>query len=871
MSDTSLRFNFLEGRNTANPAMRKAATEATAMATAMRVASAVAAAGMVTLGAAVVSAGAHLVALGQSAIVAAGAVTLIPAAIAAAVGTAIAGKIAFHGLGDAWKATGQAAISGGGASADIAHRVELANRGVRDATQSLADAQREALQAQDAVTRARETAAERLEDLSRSLRGARLDERGAVLALQEARQRLSQARGSRDVADVKRAQIAYEEAGLALESVRDRVSDLGKEQTEASQKGVEGSDEVVGAIQRQEQAQRQLVAATERLADAQRELSQSGKSGGGGADKAAQVLAALAPSAAALVTTLRALGPAWSAASKGAQQETWTGVAGDFQLLSGIYLPSITGWLTKMGQGFNSAIRETLGLAQTAEFASDVNTTLDKIATTSAFLGAAIRPFINGFMQFVLVGSTQLPGLAASVTTMAVQFEAWATAARNTGQMQAWMTTGVATLKQFWAVARDVVMTVVAIFKAGENAGTLDALVQGAAAMRAWAESAQGQAQIAGFLTFLRDIFSNLIQIVPVFMNNAGSLSDTMSVFGVVVGFLANNLDTFAAVLPTLITLFIAYKTVQMSVNILTLNGTILKIAEVVANWRHTLALNANSAALRANTVASATGDAVQKRSLVTMTAMKIATMAQAAANWILAPSTWAVLGPILLIILAIAALIVVIVLIIKYHREIGDFFVFVWGKIWDFLKMIGSWFAGPFAGFFVDTWDRIVALFNGGVAWVTGWVNRFLAPIMAIKDHIAKVGIWQTLVDGFKAAINALIGLWNRLDFAIGPFHIPSWVPFGLGGQTFSIPDIFPDIPRLDVGGHVTQSGLAVIHQGETVVPAAQTTAFRGGTPPRGKLTIGSDGSQMGRLLLEMIRTAVRDAGGDFDIVFER
>lgn len=870
MSETSLRFNFLKGKDTASPEMKKIAGNATAMSTAMRVASIASVAGMVTLGAAIAGVAAHAIALGQSAIIASQSVLLLPAALAGAVGTAIAGKVAFSGLGEAWKATGAAAAKGGASAADAAHQVEMANRSVRDATQALADAQREATAAQDAVTRARETASERLEDLSRALRGARLDERGAVLALQEARTRLAQTKRDGGGAEAKRAQIAYEEAALSLESVRDRVQDVTKEQQEAASKGVEGSEDVLDATRRQEQAQRQLVSATERLADAQRELAQAGKSAGGGTDQAAQALAKLAPSAAAVVVALRAMGPAWSAAGKGAQQAAFAGVAGDMQKMSALYLPSITSWLGQMGSAFNIAMRDVFKLAQTREFAAALAITLGAMSSTFKALSAAAAPFLSGIMQFVAAGSTLLPGIAGTVGSIAERFERWAMAARESGKMQEWITTGIGILGQFWDVAKNLVGTLLAIFKAGDNAGTLDALVKGSAALKTWAESAEGQQKIADTLAFLRDIFNQLIQVVPAFIGNAGTLSDTLSVFGVVVSFLADHLDTVAAALPAIITGFLVWKTLQAGANAAMIIGIPLRMAEMVTNLTSAAAMRAHTAALRANTAAALTGDTVQKKSLVTSAAMRIATMAQAAANWILAPSTWAVLGPILLIIAAIAILIVVIVLIIKYHKEIGQFFVFIWGKIWDFLKMIGAWFAGPFVQFFKDAWAYIVGLFDAGVTWVMGWVNRFLAPILAIKDHIAKVGIWQTLVDGFKAAINGLISLWNKLDFSIGPFSIPNWVPFGLGGNTFHIPDIFPDIPKLDVGGQVTSSGLAVIHQGETVVPAAETAAYQRGGNSGGRqvVELRSDGSQLSDWIMELLRKAVRDRGGDVQFV---
>lgn len=872
MSDTSLRFNFLLGRDTASPHMKKVAANASVMGAAMATVSALAASRMLVLGASLTVVAGHAIALGQSAIVASGAVALLPAALAGAVGTAVAAKTAFGGLGEAWKATGAAAMSGGGASVDVAHRVELANRGVRDATQALADAQRDALDAQEAVTRARETAAERLEDLSRSLRGARLDERGSVEALADAKKRLSEARATRDVGEIRRAQLAYDEAALSLETVRDRVEDLSKEQEQANAKGVEGSDEVQSAIQRQEQAQRQLVTATERLADAQRDLAQAGKSAGGGVNKAGQALAALAPSAAALVLTLRAMAPAWVAAGKGAQQATWVGVAGDMQNLGMIYLPRVSGWLRRMGEGFNLAIRQTLGLAQTNAFARDVGTSLEFIDQAVRRLAGSIRPFVNGFMQFVAVGAGFLPGMASSVGSIAERFERWAIAARESGQMQQWISNGLSALSQFWTVSKNVVMSVVALFAAGENTATLTGLVSATAAMRSWLESARGQEAIAGLMAKLRDLFSSLAPIIGAVVTEGGGLADIFSVTVVIAGFLANHLETFKQVLPLLIDLFIAWKVVQLANNVATLASTVATAAATAARWLHVTA-----------TIAA---DAVTKRATVSMIAARAALVAGAVATGVVTAAQWLwniamTANPIGLIILAVVAFIAIIIVVIKYHKEIAAWIGQAWDFIWNKIKEFGLWMWNTFAPALFDAltwpyrkawegiryvWGLITNAATAAREWV---VDRLVSLVNCVtslpgKMKTAAANLWDGLKDSFRSALNWLIVKWNNFSLTLGGGTV-------LGMAIPSVTLNTPNIPLLDVGGHVTTTGLAVIHKGEDVVPAAETTTLqRGGGGPRGRLTIGSDGSTTGRALVELLRGAVRDMGGDFDVLFE-
>ncbi|HCT81746.1 MAG TPA: hypothetical protein DGT23_35235 [Micromonosporaceae bacterium] len=857
---------------------------------------------MATLGAALAGVAAHAIALGQSVILASGAVALLPATIGAAVGIAIAAKSAFGGLGEAWKQTGAAASAGGGAAVDVAHRVKLAHRAVRDATQALSDAQRDAIAAQESLTRARESAAERLEDMSRSLRGARLDERSAMLAVEEARRRLSQARGSGDSLEIRRAQLAYEESVHTLEEVRDRVADLGQEQADASAKGVEGSDEVQSAIQRQEQAQRSLTAATERLADAQRELAQAGKGVGGAASKAKEALAALAPSAAATVLALRALAPSWRAAGKAGQQATFAGVADDFRALSGIYLPSMTAWFGRMGGAFNNAMRSTFKLAQTSEFARDVDLALGAIASTTTILARAIAPFVNGFMQFVTVGSSLLPGIAGSVGSVAERFERWAIASRESGRMQEWMTTGLDTLKQFWELSKNLVMSVVAIFSAGENAGTLEGLVAGSAAMRAWLESAEGQQKVADVLGFLRGILTDLGSIVPAFTNNSGALFATLSVGGAIMEFLAGHMDTFASLLPTIIAAFIVWKGAQAAANMAMVVAIPLRIAEFIASVRSTSAMWAHTAALRANTLASRTGtvstvastvattagDVATKRSLAAMAAMKVATLAGAAATGIATAAQWlwniAVgigLLPILFIVAGIALFIAAIIFVIKYHKEFP-----VWiGKAWDFIlekiKAFGNWLWNDLAPMVFNalTWPYRMAW--QGIQWVWGKIqegaqfasgfviDRLQALVGFVTSMPGKVaaavsGLWNGLVNSAKAAFNSIAGFWNRSLGNIS-FSVPNWVPT-LGGNNFSI----PKIPLLDVGGDIRTTGLAVVHQGERVVPAAQVSSLGSGGS-RDVVELRSDGSALSDWIVELLRKAVRDRGGDVQFVLGR
>lgn len=203
-------------------------------------------------------------------------------------------------------------------------------------------------------------------------------------------------------------------------------------------------------------------------------------------------------------------------------------------------------------------------------------------------------------------------------------------------------------------------------------------------------------------------------------------------------------------------------------------------------------------------------------------------------------PITWIVAG------------ILLVVGVIIYLATKTKFFQTVWAGVWGFLKAVGSWFAGPFANFFVSAWKRVVSMFNWAkdavkrqmtavrlaiaIIWTT-WqkitnqvINKgksFIAWFMQMPGKIAGSlrnmfsGLWQ----GFRSVANKIIGGWNRLQFTIG------------GGSVMgvSIPSVSlgtPDIPYLAKGGIVTGPTLAMIGEGresEVVAPLSKLPELAG------------------------------------------
>lgn len=171
------------------------------------------------------------------------------------------------------------------------------------------------------------------------------------------------------------------------------------------------------------------------------------------------------------------------------------------------------------------------------------------------------------------------------------------------------------------------------------------------------------------------------------------------------------------------------------------------------------------------------------------------------------------------------------------------------WAKAWDGIKSIVSGAWKIITNLISGAWDLLKTIFGAGVAalsqvWSFLWdqfkqvlkgawesivrtirlqLEGAKAILEGIVDFVAGLprkiaraarGMWDGIKDAFRAAVNWLIDRWNNLSLTLGGQRVD--LPFGMG---FNIPSVTlntPNIPRLEDGGEVLKTGLAVVHRGE-------------------------------------------------------
>lgn len=155
---------------------------------------------------------------------------------------------AARGVQDAARGIADAKRNLADAYKNAADAAEAASQQVSDAEDSLAEAHERVREAQEALTEARVEARERLIDLQFASQSGALAERRAAMELEDARWQLNAA--SELPVDNRlrqEAQLAYEEAKLNLDMIRESNGDNAKELNNVKKNGIDGMDEVVAA------------------------------------------------------------------------------------------------------------------------------------------------------------------------------------------------------------------------------------------------------------------------------------------------------------------------------------------------------------------------------------------------------------------------------------------------------------------------------------------------------------------------------------------------------------------------------------------------------------------------------------------------
>lgn len=424
-------------------------------------------------------------------------------------------------------------------------------------------------------------------------------------------------------------------------------------------------------------------------------------------------------------------------------------------------LPQTTARFQGIAVAISGTIRQVAQLARERASVNSLNATLWNSEDIVRNLGAVAAPIVRIFLDIASVGTSMLAQLTGGAGRVATRFADWVSAAKESGQLWAWMQKGVDTIKQLGSYIGGIVALFVHIFQA---------LQQGAGATSLSIDQIVGSliglaAVVTGnpVLAFIGFLASTAIPILQQFMQTAEGqevfrqLGDAMNRIGnVVSSVLTTAVMALAPLIPPLVSAFadLAEQALPPLIDAITfLAPVLLNIATFIQqniDWIGPLA-----AALGVWT----------------------------AAQWLLNIALDA--NPIGLVIIAIGALIAIVALIITYWEPISGFFVDLWNTIWKWTSDRIT----DITNFIVSVWGGIVEWFKGlgakiGAAFTTV-IDWFAALPGKIGDFFAALPgiLWDAFTSAFAFALNAVIqGIeWVIAEVIALPFQIANAL-IGLG-----------------------------------------------------------------------------------------
>ena len=182
-----------------------------------------------------------------------------------------------------------------------------------------------------------------------------------------------------------------------------------------------------------------------------------------------------------------------------------------------------------------------------------------------------------------------------------------------------------------------------------------------------------------------------------------------------------------------------------------------------------------------------------------------------------------------------------------KVSDDAMSFVVDSFRKVFNWAKIMWPWLTGILTGPFTLAVAAVVKMREN----IIKMFSLIFNGIKATMGFIANV-----ITAPFKAAFNAIAWLWNNTVGKLS-FTIPSWVPGGIGGKGWNV----PDIPMLAEGGIVTGPTLAMIGEGrepEAVIPLSKLGSMGFGGGGGNTITVnvnGGDPNSIVRALQQYVR----------------
>ncbi len=404
--------------------------------------------------------------------VGAAAIGIIPA-LTTIISLVAAMKVAFGGIGNAFKAFGKMkeATGGGGGSpakAELTQAEELTR-----AQEAYARSIQDVAWAQEDLDDARKGYIKRLRELQKAVDRAAMSEARAAANSQLARENYANVLADPGSTKGQKmdAKVGVDEAQADYQDVIDQNLENQAALLKMQQDGIDGDRQVI-------QATRALTDAINRQRDAELDLinTQNGanKATGGGASALAEyerMLAKLSPSARRFVETLVGMSDAWTAVKKNVQEAFFSEFVDDVARLRDL-LPSVQSLLSDTAGAMGRVVGSLLDLITSPEWHEDLILIGEQNVPIIERFGAGLISLLDAFKDLSIAAGPFLAALGSGFQEGAKNFADMVADARADGSLASYLEDVRERLGQWWRIIKNIGKTIFNFSAAASDFGS---------------------------------------------------------------------------------------------------------------------------------------------------------------------------------------------------------------------------------------------------------------------------------------------------------------------------------------------------------------------------------------------------------------
>jgi phage-related protein len=245
---------------------------------------------------------------------------------------------------------------------------------------------------------------------------------------------------------------------------------------------------------------------------AQEELASTGAISESTQQALTAAMQGLAPAAAAVVTEVSALTPAWSAFQDSIQQTVFADVAGQLRGISDAILPTLQSQLGTTAGVLNQAIQGFAQFAQSEQTVSHLDTILSGLNATLTALLPGAGAVGQGLLAIFAGAGGPATDMATAISNIGLSFGTWAQGVAESGQLTTFLEQANVVLGDLLGIVGNVGSILVSVFGAGAATGgdLLSILRDATGQLAAFLQTAGAQAGLQQFFGLVSQVGSTI-------------------------------------------------------------------------------------------------------------------------------------------------------------------------------------------------------------------------------------------------------------------------------------------------------------------------------------------------------------------------